>query len=69
MKDSAPDKDAPSDLFEAMNDFYNNRYDAFVKSFRPVLGGYKGTRVSHTGWSFPTLMKMPNRKPSQYPDL
>lgn len=69
LSNSAPTKDAPSDLFEAMNDFYNKKYNDFVKSFRPVVGGYKGTRVSHMGWSFPTLMKMENRTLSKYPDL
>lgn len=58
MPNTSPNKDAPSDLFEAMNDFYNNEYDSFVTNFRPVSGGYKGTRVSHLGWSFPTLMRM-----------
>lgn len=57
MKDSAPGRDAPCDLFEAMNPYYNNQYESYPSSFRPVKGGYKGSRVSHLGWSFPTLMK------------
>lgn len=68
MKDSQPTKDAPTDLFEAMNSFYDNKYNSFVRLFRPVHGGYKGTRVSHTGWSFPTLMRMTDREPSKYPE-
>ncbi|MEA4935331.1 MAG: alginate lyase family protein [Paludibacter sp.] len=57
MKDSAPGRDAPCDLFEAMNPYYNNQYETYTSSFRPVKGDYKGSRVSHLGWSFPTLMK------------
>jgi hypothetical protein len=56
MTDSAPGKDAPCDLFEAMNEYYNNQYTDYTIQYRPVKGSYKGTRVSHTGWCFPTLM-------------
>ncbi|MDR2627644.1 MAG: alginate lyase family protein [Dysgonamonadaceae bacterium] len=61
MTDSPTTKDAPSDLFEAMNNFYNREYESLVSPFRPVKGGYKGSRKSHTGWEFPTLM-------NTYPD-
>lgn len=65
MKDSTPSKDSPCDLFEAMNQYYNNQFEGYTKLHRPVRGGYKGNRVSHTGWSFPTLMLHPSTVAAQ----
>lgn len=62
-------KDAPTDLFEAMNDYYNDEYKEFTTGFQPVLGGYKGNRISHFGWNFATLMRMPNKTMSKSPGL
>lgn len=50
-------KEAPTDLFEAMNDYYNNAYINFSTPFRPIFGGYKDDALSHIPWTFPTLMK------------
>lgn len=67
--DKVRSKDAPTDLYEAMNDYFDDEYKSFVGSFQPVLGGYKGNRVSHHGWTFATLMRVTDRKMSKYPNL
>ena len=51
--------DWPIDLFEAMNDVYNDRYDELVSGFRPVTGGYKKGKATHSAWFYPTLMRCP----------
>ncbi|MBD1425739.1 alginate lyase family protein [Sphingobacterium arenae] len=53
------DDDWPVDLLEAMNDFYDDEYETFVSGHRPIKGGYDGTTITHSGWFYPTLMKMP----------
>lgn len=67
--DKERSKDAPTDLYEAMNDYYSDEYKSFVGDFQPVFGGYKGNRVSHHGWNFATLMRVPDRTMSIYPNL
>jgi len=49
----------PVDLFEGVNQFYDDAYLQLVEPFRPVLGGYKNDFVkpTHVSWNYPTLMR------------
>ena len=49
----------PIDLFEGVNEFYDDAYLPLVTPFRPVLGGYKNDFVkpTHVSWNYPTLMR------------
>ena len=49
----------PLDLFEGMSNAYGSYYNQFTGPHKPIMGGYKGTAITHFAWKFPTLMRTP----------
>ena len=50
---------APVDLFEGVSNAYGSYYNIFTTPYKPIMGGYKGTAITHFAWKFPSLMRTP----------
>ncbi len=51
------DPDWPSDLFIAMDGYYNDAYGGFNSKTYLSKGGYKAGALTHSGWFYPVLMR------------